>query len=233
MTTKLLIAVKSCQQDADRGYHDAILETWGKRLWEVSNDADILFFTGSNHPGFTNFCIAYDLPETILMDVSDDYNSLPFKTREILRYVLVHRDHDYVFLCDTDTYIVPDLLLKSGFEQYDYSGRFGNSPAIGTMFPYTDGRGIHYDACHPWASGMGYFLSRKAAEIVADTEPDLWAEDMYVGASLGPYIQSGEITAANLDIENKCLWHFPKRLYGGHPYDLKFGWMKQMQEQHG
>lgn len=104
-------------------------------------------------------------------------------------------------------------------------------PAIGTTFHYRDAHG-NYPNCHPWASGgVGYFLSRSAAQLVARSEPNVWAEDMFVGQVLGPHIQNGEITAADLPIECESAWHFPRRKYNC-AYDPKFKWMEEMYADH-
>jgi hypothetical protein len=76
----VLLAVKSCQRDLDHGCHDIIRSTWGKDVHE----ANLRFFVGA-------------LQESekisqgdVFLNVPDDYDSLPFKTREILRWSLVH-----------------------------------------------------------------------------------------------------------------------------------------------
>lgn len=216
---RLLIAVKSCEPHRIAGYHDVILNTWGR---DIPKDVDLRFFTGDLD--------WRTLGKEIHLNVPDDYLSLPLKTKAILEYSL-QNNYDYTFLCDTDTFLLPDRLVRCGFESFDYSGRFGSQPKIGTTFHYKDQHG-DYPNCHTWASGgVGYFLSRKASEIVVKSAPEVWAEDMYVGQVLGPYIQSGEITAADLPIECDSCWHFPRREYNC-VYDPKLGWMEKMYETH-
>ena len=218
--TRLLVAVKSCQRDRALGHHKTIRQTWGRDI----QDFDLLFFTG---PGESN-----NLDE-VTLDVADDYDSLPSKTREILRYSL-QRGYDFTFLCDTDTFLILRRLLSCGFENWDYSGRIGSFPAIGTTFSYKDGRGYTNPNCHPWASGgLGYFLSRKAAEIVASAEPISWAEDLSVGQILGPFIQMGEIIAKDIpDFDAGISWHYPAHRLGWDK-DVKLAaWMKSMYEAH-
>lgn len=198
----LLVAVKSCRQGRALGYHQAIRDTWGRGL-------DVRFFMGVPiEERLTSAGPSVNSDEEIL-DCKDDYESLPFKTRAILQWS-IERKHDYTFLCDNDTFLKPDKLLRTDFERYDYSGRFGEHPEIGSIFSYTDGRGNFYPNCHPWASGgIGYFLSRRAAECVVQYTPKIWAEDMHVGQCLGPYIRSGEFTACDLkNFHNVAAWHF-------------------------
>lgn len=208
---RLLLAIKSCQRDLDRGYHDAIRQTWGRD----TRGADLQFFTGAD------------------LNAPDDYDSLPFKTREILRRS-IQSGYDFTFLCDTDTFIIPSRLMSCDFQRYDFSGRFGSMPELGKTFNYRDQRGV-YNNIHPWPSGgVGYFVSRKAAEIVVATDPVVWAEDMFVGQALGPHIQSGAITAKDLPGFECCVsWHFPRREYNNQVYDLKFNWLEKMQKEHG
>ena len=202
---KLLIAIKSCHRDRDRGCHQAIRDTWGSK---VVTDVTLGFFIGRDE---NSGQASWRLGDETQVDAPDDYENLPLKTREILRQS-IGWNYDFTFLCDNDTFVNPERLLQTGFEKFDYSGRFGVLPPVGTQFDYTDGRGIEYPGCHPWASGgVGYFLSKKAAEHIVQFEPNIWAEDMWVGQVLGPEIQAGRINAANLStLECQAAWHFAR-----------------------
>lgn len=219
---RLLVAVKSCERDKLRGDHEVIRDTWGKDAWHAP--ADLGFFYGADENS-TQHSQSDEFP---MFGIPDDYESLPHKTRAILTYS-VGQDYDFTFLCDNDTYVIPDLLLKTGFEKYDIAGRFGDQPAIGSTFRYRDKYG-EYPECHPWPSGgVGYFLSKRAALAIAYTDPMVWAEDMYVGQVIGPSIQKGEMTGKNLEnFEGTVAWHFPRREYGNKPYDPSTGWMEKM-----
>ncbi len=218
---KILIAVKSCRVDQSYGCHDAIRNTWGK---DIEN---LFFFMGKQAGDFNR-----QNDEVRLSDVEDDYDHLPQKTRAILNFSLWNH-FDYTFLCDVDTFLIPKKLLLCDFEVYDYSGRFGSEPKIGTTFRFRDGRRQIHHNCHPWASGgFGYFLSRKATEIVSKTEPTMWAEDMYVGNTLGPGIQSGNVTAGDLiGFENEASWHYPAHQLGWSRERMKL-WMHEMYGDH-
>jgi hypothetical protein len=225
MAVKILIAVKSCHDDLKKGCHQTIRETWGR---DVPLFADLKFFVGGGnieyHPG--------DLADEINLRCQDDYDSLPSKTKEICQWSLGH-GYEFTFLCDVDTFLIPEKLFKTGFEKFDYSGRFGSSPKIGSQFKFKDGRGIRHEHCHPWASGgFGYFLSRKAARIIANIEPTLWAEDMYIGNTLGPDIQSGNITAADLpNFENEASWHYPAHKLGWSRAAMQV-WMREKYQEY-
>lgn len=218
---KVLIAVKSCHDDLKQGCHDTIRKTWGRNVPMFAHLK--LFVGGGNieyHPG--------DHADEVNLRCLDDYDSLPSKTKEICQWSWM-RGYDFTFLCDVDTFLEPDRLMKTGFEKYDYSGRFGSSPAIGSQFDFKDGRGIRHEHCHPWASGgFGYFVSRKAASVITSVEPKIWAEDMYVGQVMGPLIQCGDIEAADLpNFENYASFHYPAHKLGWNRQRMQ-EWMREM-----
>jgi len=200
----LLVAVKSCRRDRALGYHQAIRDTWGRGL-------DVRFFMGLPVEERLTAQGPDVEPDEVILNCKDDYESLPFKTQAILAWS-TGRDFDYTFLCDNDTFLKPDKLYRTDFKKYDYSGRFGEHPEIGSLFEYTDGRGNFYPHCNPWASGgIGYFLSKYAAQTVQRYTPQIWAEDMHVGQCLGPYIRCGKISAADLkNFAGVAAWHFAR-----------------------
>lgn len=227
----LLVAVKSCREHLDLGYHDIIRATWGQAL---RGKAHVRFFIGHTatdyfqaHPKAKARLLQND---EIEVDTSDDYNSLPFKTREICRWVFA-KNIDNVFLCDTDTYVNAKKLLTCGYERYDYVGKI--SRPLGETFPYNAvdraGNSTMIENCHPWASGgYGYFLSRDAAFLIADTYPKGWAEDLHTGQILGKEIAKGNMIALDLPAGSYSE-HFPSSLYGS-GYHPSFGWMEAMHE---
>jgi hypothetical protein len=215
---RLLLAVKSCVRDLQNGCHETIRRTWGQN----ARSADLRFFIGRGEA---------TKADEVSVDAPDDYDSLPWKTREILRWSL-NIGYEFTFLCDTDTFIIPKDLMNSGFEKYDVSGKFCTGHPVGSpSFDYKDERG-EYRGVYSWPSGgRGYFVSAKAARVIVDTEPRVWAEDMYVGQVLGPLIQSGEIKAAELkNFVGHISWHYPRSHF---EIDFLAGWMRAMQALHG
>src|ERR1700723_1195507 len=166
----VLFAVKSCCADWMGGKHEDIRTTWGQNL------INLIVFVGNGPRIF--------LPlqrDEKLLNVADGYDDLPFKTREILRWAIEHL-YDYVYLCDTDTFVIPSKLLKSGFENYDYFGINGRTWSQPFIYNAVDRHGQdHIIAnCLAWHSGgYGYFVSRRAAEYVVTQEPNIWAEDLW------------------------------------------------------
>jgi hypothetical protein len=108
---RILLAVKSCQRDMRDGAHQAIRDTWAK---DLPPGVDVRFFIGGGQP----FSLEED--EAWLF-VDDGYWELTHKTRGICAY-MCNQNYDFVYLCDTDTYLIPSKMLESGFEDYDFSG---------------------------------------------------------------------------------------------------------------
>ena len=224
---RILIAVKSCFADRDGGFHDPIRKTWGSNLLP---NVDLRFCVGDDKK---------DVPrplssDEIFVEASDDYHSLPWKTKAILEWFLFYGRHNYIFLCDTDSYVMLPKLTTCGFENYDYMGvntwPWGETRAYDA--PNRDGVVTHIPNCFGWASGgFGYFLSRKAAEFVAKETPQIWAEDMFVGQVLGPLIKKGEIRVGNLR-QGEVAYHYT-RTQTEWSYKPELKWMEQMHARHG
>ena len=223
---KILVAIKSCHDDLNKGCHQTIRQTWGK---DIPSFVSLKFFVGGGnieyHPS--------DHADEINLRCQDDYDSLPSKTKEICQWSWM-RGYDFTFLCDVDTFLIPSKLMKTDFQKFDYSGRIGIEHKLGVPFRYKDGRGRVRPKCYTWASGgFGYFLSRKASKYVSDAviDPAEWAEDVYIGDVLGPYIGRGIITASNLEhFENEASWHYPAHRLGWNRQTTQ-EWMKKMYQE--
>lgn len=208
---KVLFALKSCQHDQSSGCHQAIRDTWGKNL---PSGVDVRFFMG----GDSSPLLEHD---EVHLTVDDDYWELTPKTRGICAYMVLH-GYDFVYLCDTDTYLVVKKLLQSGFGAFDFSGghlchgEYGKE--FGKAYPrWVSPRGGVADPFYVYLSGgVGFFLSQKAAEKVATSSYYHHSEDVWVGQVLGPYIARGEIKAGLLPgIEGSSAWHLNCGFYGG------------------
>jgi hypothetical protein len=166
--TKLLIAVASCQRD--RVLHDKVRDKWASLL----DQADIRFFIGSQ---MGQSSLGIQNGENVYLPVPDGYFDLPIKVKAICQWAL---DWGYQYLFKTDVDVVPfeRRFREFDFTKYDYAGSCRTRP----NYPPN------------YCSGFGYFLSRKAMEIVVKTEiGDEHAEDRFVGDALRPSILSGEI----------------------------------------
>ncbi len=169
---RTLIAVSSCDRDAQNGFNAAMRQTWIREMPQVEG-FDYKIFYGKGERAL--------LTDEVRLDVPDDYHGLPFKTRESLKWAL-DQGYDFVFRAFTDTCISPHRLRTSGFARHHYFGCFP-----GGYSPEPDAKG-HYAYA---SGGPGYFTDRKASEAIVAAEPDrkiydaYWAEDLWVGDVLG------------------------------------------------
>ena len=179
---KILIAIASCARDTKNGFNEAIRKTWLKE-----SPVDYKFILGKS--------AASSSSDELVVDCNDDYNHLPYKTLELLRWAVAN-DYDYVFKCDTDTYVVLSNLLASSYGLYDYVGTFNGSIGIPDII---------YGKCFSWASGgSGYWLSNRAMKFILEKGvgenaicPALKipCEDLWIGQVLGQKIKDGIFTA--------------------------------------
>ncbi len=216
---RLLVAIKSCVRDKNAGCHQALRDTWGKNL---PAGVDLLFFMGGEKAP------ADLLEDERYLSVADGYWESTPKMLGIVKYA-VQMDYDFSLLCDTDTYLDLPGLMRSGFENYDYSGvlsggrRTGDNPTVWTFgTPYaakvSDHDKILINPSYAYMSGgHGYIISRLAAKIVATLNtPIKEGEDIMVGHILGPFFKTGELKAAVLpNYENVVAFHLGCGYYGG------------------
>jgi Galactosyltransferase len=222
---QLLVAVKSCHRDMDAGAHDAIRATWGQAL---RDKAHVKFFVGKETDGRTHRNYKGD---EVVVDSPDHYEGLVWKTRAICQYV-VGKAIDHVLMVDTDCCVSPKKLEKAHYAVADYAGIFNGGWGIVGPREVMGLNGVPevIEKCYSWASGAGYFLSRRAAFEIADASPKASKyiigsyEDLWVGQVLGPLCASGEMFSIQLD-ERVCEYY----LANGHSkgYDPKSNWMEE------
>lgn len=152
-----LIAVIACDKLYSRV--QAIRDTWAQDM-PKDGSLDLRFFFGRGHDnGGQRF-------DEITLDVDESYAALPEKVQAMFQWV-VNQDYDYTFKTDDDVYVSPSVLARCTVAPHDYIGRF-RGPSGGYPADY--------------ASGYGYWLSLKAARIVAWSPRNKdWAEDRWVG----------------------------------------------------
>lgn len=177
---RTLIAVIGC----DRLYSriQAIRDTWAN---DVPKDGtvDLRFFFGRGQ--YTR------PPDEIMLDVEESYAALPAKVQALFRWS-VENGYDRTFKVDDDVYVSTVMLLRCNVAPHDYVGRF-RGPSGGYPADY--------------ASGYGYWLSQKAARIVADGPLNKdWAEDRWVGNLLAwKGIQGWKDDASYIDVYPKLM----------------------------
>lgn len=133
----------------------ACRETWIKDFAAYA-DVDVRLFYGGG-------ASRQPLLDEVFLNCGDDYRSLPHKTKAMCAWA-VGRKYDHIFKCDDDTFIWADNMMTSGFEKYDYLGSVNNP------------------ATRNYATGLGYWLSAKAAAIIAKAPVTNILEDHWVGS---------------------------------------------------
>lgn len=158
---RILIAVLTCH--LNRKQADFQRRTWAREI----KGADLRFFLGK--PERVPVTAPEPRADEVVLDVPDGYLSLPAKTQAICRWAIEH-GYTHVFRVDDDVYVRPERLINA-IPAADHCGRLrgpsGNYPA-------------------PYASGFAYWLSAKAAGIIAqaklngDTAEDRWVANVLV-----------------------------------------------------
>ena len=129
-------------------------------MWAKSPHIPVRFFIGDSDPTEA---------DEIALDCPDNYFSLPQKTKLSLEWAL-KQDYTHYFRAFTDTFIDTARLRASHFAEADYAGN-----------PFQHGtRGFFMHG------GPGYWLSRRAAELVCAAELSITEqlEDQWVGRCL-------------------------------------------------
>lgn len=166
MGTRLLIAIPTCHSyqgnpnttnRTEEERRAACRETWLKDC-----PVDYRLFYGRGPHG------EY-LPDEVRLDCWDDYDHLSDKMREMCRWALRH-DYTHLFRVDTDAYVYVDRLLKSGFEEHEYTG-------------YTIDYPKHLESAR-YCSGAGWVMNRRAMEVVVEHYPESQADDFWTGKIL-------------------------------------------------
>lgn len=183
---RIMIGALSCWQYKER--RERCAQTW-------MQDGDTLGGTSPCEPSHHQHTIARSVfligspeikaPELagryLLLPGPSDYSSLPQRVRAFCQWAISRDDWDYLFKCDDDTYVAMSRLVR---------------------YPLTaDYIGAEWTPGARYASGgAGYFLSRKAAEVVAcHLTRKEGPEDVYVRDALAsqgiPFTQDQRFVA--------------------------------------
>jgi hypothetical protein len=152
----ILIGALSC---CDYTHRRALVrETWGSDCRRVG--ISYFFLCGCDR-----VIPDYSAEDTWVLSCPDSYNTLPQKTRLFCREALKLPDWKWLLKTDDDSYISIPRLLR-----YTPPGHY-----VGAEWQ----PGVNY------GSGAGYFLSREAAQFLADTmRLKAGAEDLIAGLLL-------------------------------------------------
>lgn len=102
--------------------------------------------------------------DEVVLHVPDGLVHIAYKSREAWRWAL-DSGYDYVFHCFCDTYVDIEKLMHSGFEDHDFIG-------------------MTYDTNRCPQGGAGYWLSKRAMQVLATAHVDFWADDGWAGWTL-------------------------------------------------
>ena len=154
------VGVVTCAQNWSRRL--ACDRTWVARL-RAYGRAQVVFVIGD--PSLTE---PYRLDhDTLICRCGDDYISLTQKTQLLTRWMVNETSCEYLLKCDDDTYVHVENFVRFDPEGQHYVGCYaGESHASG---------------------GGGYFLSRRAATLVAEAELTETVEDRAVGTLLASH----------------------------------------------
>jgi hypothetical protein len=179
---KLLIGILTCDKYKERA--DGIRNSWLKL---VPANFRVLFLHG--RPGGPEEVVG----DRLYLDCPESYEMLPQKVHAFLGYSLANLEFDYLFKTDDDTYLDLERFISFDKQDSDYIGRFREQPMA------ERGKTWHYGKCTdkslevpyerpficPWATGGGYFLSRKATEIAFARTGQTWRDSLFEDVMVG------------------------------------------------
>lgn len=155
ISVKILIAISGCHLYENNGVNQSQRDTWLPEATKLGIDYKFFHGWGTDPK-----------PDVVNIDVDDSFSGVTEKLKRKLRYAYEH-EYDYAFSCFADTYVVPDRLLASGFDRFDYFGHVG--------------KGVSEDATFYCHGGAGYFVSRKAMHIAITNQTSYLNDDCWLG----------------------------------------------------
>lgn len=151
---RILIAISSCSRYEDN--HQSMRDTWLPEATALGMDYRFFVEKGG-----------IEKADTIATENEDWAMTCRLKYKVGWAY---QQGYNYVFSCFPDTYARPDRLLSCGFDKFDYFGSVFKHASVGATF-----------YCH---GGAGYFLSRRAMEMVTKETSSYLNDDCWLGDTL-------------------------------------------------
>ncbi len=202
---KIVVGIMTCQGAYAR--QAAVRDTW----LASGTSVQPLFLVG--RPGKRVEVVG----DTCYLDCDDSYEDASSKTLAFLRFCLERLDFDYLFRCDDDAYVDLTRLASVPLDGADYAG----SPCQESAWDRQRHVGKCRDkskeapASEPWigpwmTGGAGYWLSRRAAEVVVARGPAFLPgrihEDKAIGDCLRHDLREGGI------LVERELWKFHREI---------------------
>ena len=128
----------------------------------------------------------------LILPVPDAYELLPRKTRAFFRWAIANTSCEHIMKCDDDSYLHVDVASQLDLGGVDYAGRL-TPPVRGIVETWHFGKcrdrafEVPFEGPFPdlFAEGFGYFVSRRAASRIAETDDAAVErhvlEDVFVG----------------------------------------------------
>ena len=188
-----LIGVTTCHTHKYKAKVLAQRETWVR---DAAGVIDVRFFYGSGNAQLAP-------PDTVyLTDVCDSYMGRPSKIRGMCRWALA-AGYDWALKTDDDVYIDILRLLNVVPTREDYVGR-----------PVEFRDRITGKVTVKFASGFGYWLSRRAMQVIADAPDftgleDRWVAEQLFAAGITLTADSERYVACYPGIEPSVVWKLP------------------------
>lgn len=136
---RVLVVIKSCHKYAER-------RAAQRASWLQSLKWDRLYVVGDGP--------AIKEENLVQFKVPDGWGNMAPKVAKGCEWGAAH-DYDFIFICDDDTYAVPARLEAAIPEGQDYVGWYRSDG--GTLYNW------------PYLQGSGYWLSKRAAAILAQS----------------------------------------------------------------
>lgn len=183
---RIIIGVLTCPKNHHRA--DGIRETWLKLVPDYVRVLFVFARPGRNHSLEGN---------ELYLNCPEAYEKLPEKAHLFYEFCAKNFDFDYIFKTDDDSYIEMNKFLSFDKQGGDYIGRFQGmeDSAVTRTWHYGKCTDKTYEIPYEgeyvcdWARGGGYFLSRKAVDVLLPRTAVSFSkelfEDKMVGDALG------------------------------------------------
>ncbi|WP_338290164.1 glycosyltransferase [Luteolibacter sp. LG18] len=136
---RILVGICSARKYGDK--RQAVRDTWMSRPMP---GIECLFFVGRGEEPVESG------PDLVVVDADDGYEALPEKVLGFFDEALKHREFDWLFKCDDDTYLALDRLGELVDGEHDFVGN-----------EFLERRGSP-------SGGAGYLLSRELVQKLSD-----------------------------------------------------------------
>ncbi len=201
---RYLIGVTTCHIPKYRPKVQAQRETWVR---DAEGIIDVRFLYG-RVPLEKGPVLLELATDSVILACGDGYLERPGKIKGVCQWALDH-DYDWVFKTDDDVYIdISTLMRVAPAHVGDYFGR-----------PVEFKDRVTKKVTVRFASGFGYWLSRRAMQVIADAPDftgleDRWVAEQLLAAGITLTADSERYLACYPGIEPPAVWRLPATRQG-------------------